>query len=190
MRWGQGSLQEIDHVPFVRAAHQARARRPRPRPRSRRSSTRRCGVASSRPPGPAFLDFPLDHVFMEAAVDADGPGLAAGPARACRSPTATRSTARPSCCAGAERPVIMAGTGLYWAPRRARAARALRGAADPRVPQRPRRAAACPPTTRLFFSRARGTGLEGRRRGARGRRADGLPARLRRLVRRGDEDRS
>ena len=24
MRWGQGSLQEIDHVPFVRAADEAR----------------------------------------------------------------------------------------------------------------------------------------------------------------------
>ena len=34
-RWGQGSLQEIDHVPFVRAARQARRDRPSRPPRSR-----------------------------------------------------------------------------------------------------------------------------------------------------------
>ena len=65
MRWGQGSLQEIDHVPFVR-------------PLVKLAAT--AGATAEIPgliddawdvmrrdhPGPAFLDFPLDVVFMEA----------------------------------------------------------------------------------------------------------------------------
>ena len=80
----------------------------------------------------------------------------------------------------------MAGTNLYWghgedALRRARPRRCgipvfLNGLARGCVPA----------DHELFFSRARGDGLEGRRRRARHRRADGLPARLRAVVRRGD----
>src|SRR5215210_7506964 len=59
MRWGQGSLQEIDHVPFVRpvAKHAATAQ----------STAEIPGLldeawAAARAPhsGPAFVDFPLD----------------------------------------------------------------------------------------------------------------------------------
>ena len=99
LRWGQGSLQEIDHVPFVApltklAAHGGDHGRD-PRPRRRGAAARR----SSRRPGPTFLDFPLDHVFMEAEVDADAPAELPDPLRGRRRPTATRSTAPPSCCA-------------------------------------------------------------------------------------------
>src|ERR1700726_2853091 len=66
MRWGQGSLQEIDHVPFVR-------------PLTKLAAT--AGGTEEIPDlvddafdaalaphgGAAFLDFPLDYVFMEAA---------------------------------------------------------------------------------------------------------------------------
>src|SRR5579859_7212050 len=67
-RWGQGSLQEIDHVPFVRplvkmaATVDATAEIPDLLDEALR-------LAVSPPTGPAFLDFPLDQVFMEAAVD-------------------------------------------------------------------------------------------------------------------------
>ena len=65
LRWGQGSLQEIDHVPFVRPLVKLAATA---------SSTAEipalvddAWAAALRPhSGPAFLDFPLDHVFMEA----------------------------------------------------------------------------------------------------------------------------
>src|SRR5881275_2470713 len=74
MRWGQGSLQEIDHVPFVR-------------PLTRFAAT--AGSTAEIPglvddalttamlphSGPAFLDFPLDHVFMEAEEPAAGAPL-------------------------------------------------------------------------------------------------------------------
>jgi acetolactate synthase-1/2/3 large subunit len=108
-RWGQGSLQEIDHIPFVR-------------PLTKMAATAHhageiptlideaFACALDPHSGPAFLDFPLDHVFSEAedaaeltpprvtAVRADGAALE-------RAATLLR---------GAERPVIMAGTDLYW----------------------------------------------------------------------------
>ena len=53
---------------------------------------------------------------------------------------------------GAERPVVMAGTGLYWAHGED-APCALRGAPDPRVPQRPG-AGRVPADHPMFFTRA------------------------------------
>src|SRR5213080_3356960 len=72
MRWGQGSLQEIDHVPFVR---------PLTRFAATAGSTAEipglvdeAWAAALRPhSGPAFVDLPLDHVFMEGEGDAEPP---------------------------------------------------------------------------------------------------------------------
>ncbi|CAA9302459.1 MAG: Thiamine pyrophosphate-requiring enzymes, partial [uncultured Gemmatimonadaceae bacterium] len=73
-------------------------------------------------------------------------------------------------------------------PRRAGAARARRGAAHPRVPQRPgARLRARRPRALLLAGAL--DGPQGGRRRAGGRRPDGLPPRLRRLVRGGDGDR-
>jgi acetolactate synthase-1/2/3 large subunit len=64
MRWGQGSLQEIDHVPFVRpltklaATADSTAEIP--------TLVDEALTAALTPhSGPTFLDFPLDHVFTE-----------------------------------------------------------------------------------------------------------------------------
>src|SRR6187200_2257765 len=72
MRWGMGSLQEIDHVPFVA-----------PLTKLARTAESTAGIpalmdealaACATPPsGPTFIDFPMDQVFMEADVDADAP---------------------------------------------------------------------------------------------------------------------
>ncbi|CAA9495283.1 MAG: Thiamine pyrophosphate-requiring enzymes, partial [uncultured Solirubrobacteraceae bacterium] len=70
---------------------------------------------------------------------------------------------------------------------RGAAARARVRAADPRVPQRARARLPARRSPELLLAGAL-DGVEGRRRRARHRRADGLPARLRRLVRRGDRD--
>src|SRR5213080_1484086 len=64
MRWGQGSLQEIDHVPFVRPLTKLAATA---------GSTAEipelideAHATAMRPhSGPAFVDLPLDVVFME-----------------------------------------------------------------------------------------------------------------------------
>src|SRR5665648_728342 len=82
MRWGQGSLQEIDHVPFVRPLTKLAA--------TPESTVEIPGLvddafAAALAPhsGPAFVDFPLDLVFMEAQ-DPEGapatPAPGAGPA--------------------------------------------------------------------------------------------------------------
>src|SRR5829696_2396363 len=67
-RWGQGSLQEIDHVPFVRPVVKLAA--------TAGATPEIPGLVdeafnvSMRPhTGPVFLDFPLDIVFMEADAD-------------------------------------------------------------------------------------------------------------------------
>src|SRR5256886_5458099 len=71
-RWGMGSLQEIDHVPFVAPLTKFA--------RTAQSTGEIPGLvdeamrAAAEPPtGPTFLDFPLDHVFMEAPEADAGP---------------------------------------------------------------------------------------------------------------------
>ncbi len=108
MRWGQGSLQEIDHVPFVR---------PLTRFAATAGSTAEIPAlideawdAAVRPhSGPAFVDLPLDHVFMEAEDERGDEEPAARPAPPL--PDLARAL---TLLADAERPVIMAGTNLYW----------------------------------------------------------------------------
>ena len=60
--------------------------------------------------GPAFVDFPLDHVFSEAPVRdvAPRPPAAARPAAGAAVERAARLLA------AADRPVVMAGSDLYW----------------------------------------------------------------------------
>jgi len=111
-RWGQGSLQEIDHVPFVapltKLARTAETTAEIP------DLIDEALIASLEPPsGPTFLDFPLDQVFMEAAVDADAPAQVPDPIAMPAADAAELDRAA-ELLGGAERPVIMAGTGLYW----------------------------------------------------------------------------
>jgi acetolactate synthase I/II/III large subunit len=111
LRWGQGSLQEIDHVPFVR---------PLARLAATAGSTEEIpglmdlafAAATAPHGGPAFLDFPLDYVFMEAQeslADAADAGRASPRGAAGEAIERAAELLRT-----AERPVIMAGTDLYW----------------------------------------------------------------------------
>jgi acetolactate synthase-1/2/3 large subunit len=108
MRWGSGSLQEIDHLPFVapltKGAETVTDTADIPR-----ATTRALDLALAQPSGPTFVDYPLDVVFSEAAAE---PPAAATPGPA--EPAAGVEDAA-GLLAAAERPVIMAGTGLYWA---------------------------------------------------------------------------
>jgi acetolactate synthase I/II/III large subunit len=111
MRWGQGSLQEIDHVPFVAPVTKtaATAGGPDEIPTLVEQALR---ATLQAPSGPAFVDFPLDHVFSEGAL----PGAEPAPLADLRSlPVAEGVERAAALLRGAERPVIMAGTGLYWA---------------------------------------------------------------------------
>jgi acetolactate synthase-1/2/3 large subunit len=70
-RWGQGSLQEIDHVPFVRPLVKFAAT-PGATAEIPALVDEAFAVATTPHTGPTFVDFPLDHVFMEApAPDSD-----------------------------------------------------------------------------------------------------------------------
>jgi acetolactate synthase-1/2/3 large subunit len=110
-RWGQGSLQEIDHVPFVapltRMAVTARQTAEIP------ATVAAAVQAALAPPGgPAFIDFPLDSVFGAAEVAPTAPT----PPRPWEAAGAAEGAiaAAAAALAGAQRPVIMAGTDLYW----------------------------------------------------------------------------
>jgi acetolactate synthase-1/2/3 large subunit len=109
-RWGQGSLQEIDHVPFVApvAKYAATAAATAEIPRLMDDAMRAAVLPHS---GPAFVDFPLDQVFAEAepAPPAELPEPWAGPGADERLIERAAELLRV-----AERPVVMAGTGLYW----------------------------------------------------------------------------
>ncbi|MDX6641457.1 MAG: hypothetical protein QOF12_2468 [Solirubrobacteraceae bacterium] len=154
LRWGQGSLQEIDHVPFVRPVTKFAAT---PGSTGEIPGLVDEAFAAALAPhsGPAFVDFPLDYVFMEGE-DPGGEALAlAEPAvdgnALDRAATLLRD---------AERPVIMAGTNAYWA----HAEDALLALAQElRIPVFLNGLArgSVPADHELFFSRARGTGLKG-----------------------------
>ena len=156
MRWGQGSLQEIDHVPFVaplaRFARTAQATADIP------GLVDEAFAAAVGPPsGPAFVDFPLDQVFMEAELDADTPASLPDPLAV---PAAEGVEAAAELLRGAERPVVMAGTGLYWA----HGEDALRALAEElRIPVFLNGLArgCLAADHELFFSRARSTALKG-----------------------------
>ena len=112
MRWGQGSLQEIDHVPFVRPLTKLAA--------TAGSTTEIAGLvddafAAACAPhgGAAFLDFPLDYVFMEAEEPEQRPWDTRA-AMTARAPSGEALQRAGDLLAAAERPVIMAGTDLYW----------------------------------------------------------------------------
>jgi acetolactate synthase-1/2/3 large subunit len=65
MRWGQGSLQEIDHVPFVRPLVKlATTAGDTAEIQGLVENALRATIEPHS--GPAFVDFPLDFVFSEA----------------------------------------------------------------------------------------------------------------------------
>jgi acetolactate synthase I/II/III large subunit len=159
LRWGQGSLQEIDHVPFVRPLTKLAATA---------GATEEIpglvdmafGAALEPHGGPTFIDFPLDYVFMEAA-EPQAPE-ADGDAAGARVPHADAAAVQRAgdLLAGAERPVIMAGTDLYWG----HGEEALLELAQTlRIPVFLNGLArGCVPADHeMFFSRARSAGLKG-----------------------------
>jgi len=106
LRWGSGSLQEIDHLPFVsplvKAAETVKeAGEIGPR------TAAALDLALSAPFGPTFVDYPLDVVFSEA--EAQIPAV-----RAAEAQPAEGVERAAALLSEAERPAIMAGSGLYW----------------------------------------------------------------------------
>jgi acetolactate synthase-1/2/3 large subunit len=110
-RWGQGSLQELDHVPFV-APLTKLAATPLQTGEIPELLERAIRIALTPHTGPVFLDFPLDLVFSEA----EAPALNGATGQLRHGPAADEAELdRAAALLGeTERPVIMAGSGLYW----------------------------------------------------------------------------
>ncbi|KLO40679.1 hypothetical protein AWC17_21175 [Mycobacterium nebraskense] len=157
-RWGMGSLQEIDHVPFVAplARFAATAQSAGDAGRLVDEALR---AAVGAPSGVGFVDFPMDHVFSMSEdhgrrgaladlppgpgvddLDGDALGRAAG------------------LLSAAKRPVIMAGTNVWWGHGEAAL---LRLAEELRIPVLMNGMArgAVPADHPLAFSRVRGKAL-------------------------------
>jgi len=110
-RWGMGSLQEIDHVPFIAPLTRFAATAP--------SAEAVSGLVDEAlratvgpPSGVAFIDFPMDHVFSVAADD-DRPGALFTPSTPLLADGDALDRAV-GLLAAAQRPVIMAGTNVWW----------------------------------------------------------------------------
>ncbi|MFL5819069.1 MAG: acetolactate synthase [Solirubrobacteraceae bacterium] len=157
MRWGQGSLQEIDHIPFVRPlvklATTAGATAEIP---GLIDEALACALQPHS--GPTFLDFPLDIVFMEADEGEHSDPPAGPPAgRPADGGEVERAAAL---LREAERPVIMAGTNLYWG-RAETALRALSQELGIPVFLNGLARGCLPADHPNYFSRARSTALKG-----------------------------
>jgi acetolactate synthase-1/2/3 large subunit len=107
MRWGSGSLQEIDHLPLVSPLVKS-AETVRETARIPELTAAALDLATAPPSGPTFVDYPLDVVFSPAECEIPPPAEAGVP------PPAAGVEEAAALLSGAERPVIMAGTGLYW----------------------------------------------------------------------------
>jgi acetolactate synthase-1/2/3 large subunit len=156
-RWGQGSLQEIDHVPFVA-------------PVTRFAATAGSAAAIpglldealaatlAAPGGPAFVDLPMDHAYSpgaESPAPSPLPAAGSGPA-----PAGDELERAVALLRGAQRPVVMAGTDLYWG----HGEDALRALAEElRIPVFLNGLArgCLPADHELYFSRARSAALQG-----------------------------
>jgi acetolactate synthase-1/2/3 large subunit len=157
MRWGQGSLQEIDHVPFVRpltklaATAETTAEIPD-------LVDEALGTALRPHSGPTFVDFPLDLVFMEGDVSERPSALpdpSSGPAA-----DETEIDRAAALLRDAERPVVMAGTNLYWGHGEEALLRLVEALGVPVFLNGLARGCV-PADHELFLSRARSTGLKG-----------------------------
>jgi acetolactate synthase-1/2/3 large subunit len=109
-RWGSGSLQEVDHVPIV-AEVTKRAVTAQKTGDIYNEVVASLLTAAMAPRGPTFVDIPVDQFFDRAAPPDGGPlgALSGG-----RSPDADALSRVAKLIAAAERPVIMAGAGVYW----------------------------------------------------------------------------
>jgi acetolactate synthase I/II/III large subunit len=110
-RWGQGSLQELDHVPLVAPLTKLAATSASPNAIPALVDD---ALAAAVAPhgGPSFVDIPLDHVYAEGFEGQ--PPMRLVPAADAAAPDAEALERAIGLLRDARRPVVMAGTDLYW----------------------------------------------------------------------------
>ena len=152
MRWGMGSLQEIDHIPFISPLVKSAVTAGSPA-EIPRVTAEAIDIAMTPALGPTFVDYPLDVVFSEAGAEVPAPeNVAAAPAAGIEEAA--------DLLAAAERPAIMAGTNVYWSQAETELV-ALAEALGIPVFLNGLGRGCVPPDHELYFSRARGAGLKG-----------------------------
>jgi len=153
MTWGTGRLQEIDHLPIVDSVTK-NAETVKEVGEIAAATARAVDLAAAAPTGPTFLDYPLDVIFTEAdyvsppAPEAAGAEPAAGVEEAA------------ALLAAADRPAVMAGTGLYWGKAEQQLLELAEGLGVP-VYLNGMGRGCVPADHALSFSRTRGAGLGG-----------------------------
>jgi acetolactate synthase I/II/III large subunit len=152
LRWGSGSLQEIDHLPFVSPLVKSAETVKESGAIGARTAAA-LDLALAAPSGPTFVDYPLDVVFSEGEA-----GI--GEVAAVEPRPAEGVEEAAALLAAAERPAIMAGTGLYWGHGEGQL-RALAEALGIPVFLNGLGRGCLPANHELAFSRARGAGLKG-----------------------------
>lgn len=151
-RWGQGSLQEMDHVPFVDPVAPAMTVTDTTQVATQLIAT--ILDATNAPRGPRFLDFPLDVVFNQAPFAWDVPEPAEEPAV---DSAAIERIA--GLLATAERPMFIAGSNVFM-DRAEDELRRLVEAAEMPVFANGQGRGCVPADHRLAFSRARSRALK------------------------------
>jgi acetolactate synthase-1/2/3 large subunit len=151
-RWGAGSLQELDHVPIVQSVCKLAETVADPS-RVPEAMQRAIAAATSAHRGPAFLDFPLDCLFVPTEAEIGEPGKTQA-----RTPDGDVERAK-EILRAAQRPVIVAGTDV-WLDRAEDALREL--ATTHRIPVIPNGMGRglLPSDHELCFSRARSMALK------------------------------
>ena len=149
-RWGQGSLQEIDHIPFIDPLAPAKTVTETTAVATEVVAAAR--AALSLPRGPRFLDFPLDVLFNNADIEFSG-GFDATP------PDPGDLSEIVALIEGSERPVIIAGSNV-WLDRAEDALVSFVEAAEMPVFTNGQGRGCVPADHRLCFSRARSHGLK------------------------------
>ena len=150
-RWGQGSLQEIDHVPFVHPVA----------PAETVTETARAGTAviaaavaaTTAPRGPRFLDFPLDVLFNMADFGFDVPEVTVPDLDGAAVDEIARLLSQ------SERPVVIAGSNV-WMDGAEEALRSFVEAAEVPVFMNGQGRGCVPADHRLAFSRSRSRALK------------------------------
>ncbi|MBB4661773.1 acetolactate synthase [Conexibacter arvalis] len=157
LRWGRGSLQEIDHIPFVRPLAKL-ATTPDGTEEIPGLVDDALRAAMTPHSGPTFLDFSMDHVFSEAAEPESDARLLQPHLGPGADGDAIERAGR--LLQQAERPVVMAGTNLYWGHGE-QALRALAEELGIPVFLNGLARGCLSADHELFFSRSRGAALKG-----------------------------
>ncbi len=153
-RWGMGSLQEMDHVEVVRSLTK-KALTLDSADDAYRTAAECMRSALSRRTGPVFMDIPIDVFFGAADLPeatehlTPDPGPPPDPELIAQAARAIRA---------AERPVVIAGGGVWWAHAEDELRELVEVANVPLTVNGMARGV-LPPSHPLFFSRARGHAL-------------------------------